>query len=73
MLFVQLIVLIQCYIIISNGTTPLSKQPEKLMAELRPGSGLKFVQRSGGLASGLRVESAARFNPLSKCVAIEHM
>ena len=36
--FVQLIILIQCYIINNNQATPLSKRPEKAMAELRPGS-----------------------------------
>ena len=36
---VQLITLIQCCVTKNIRTTPLSKRPEVLMAELRPGSG----------------------------------
>ena len=35
---VQLLILIQCYVTNNIQTTPLSKRPEVLIAELRPGS-----------------------------------
>ena len=60
----QLIILVQYYIIINNQATPLSKRLEKAMTGLRPGSRpqMTAARRRPGKRPEIRMSYAMLFN-----------